>query len=181
MKKITLPLTQSILNDLKSGDLVSLSGTIYTARDAAHQRLKTLYEANEKLPIDLNNQIIYYAGPTPTKPNDIIGAIGPTTSSRMDFFLPFVYQLGVIATIGKGNRSLNAKELCKSKKRIYFIATGGIGALLKQCIVDSQVVAFEDLGCESIKKLTIKDFPVYVAYDIHGNDIFEENENELKR
>lgn len=170
--KVNLPLNDDIMYKLKSGDLVYLSGIIYTARDAAHKKLKELIDNNQDLPVNLNNQIIYYAGPTPTKEGSVVGSIGPTTSTRMDSYTDMIINIGVSATIGKGPRNEYSKKSSKDNKIIYFIATGGIGALLSKCVIKNEVVAFDELGCESIKKLEIKDFPVIVAYDIHGNDIF---------
>lgn len=160
--------------NLKSGDKYLYSGPLYTIRDAAHARLEELFKNNKKLPIDLNGAIIYYAGPTPTKPHTAVGSIGPTTSSRMDKFSYLMKEFGVKATIGKGPRSKEAKEIYYNDGILYFVATGGIGALLSQCVLSSEVVAFDDLGAESIKKLVVSDFPLILAYDLEGNNIFWE-------
>lgn len=160
------------MQNLKIGDQVLYSGIIYTARDAAHMRIEQMLKNKLPLPFDLNNSIIYYAGPTPTKPSSIIGSIGPTTSSRMDIFSYMMPVLGVIATIGKGPRDLIATETYKKNKTMYFITTGGIGALLSKCVISAEEIAFSDLGPESIKKLVVKNFPLIVGIDYQGNDIF---------
>ncbi len=157
---------------LKAGDRVLLSGTVYTARDAAHKRIKSMIDNGEYLPFDLKNAVIYYAGPTPTPKNSAIGSCGPTTSSRMDKFTPEFLDLGVIGMIGKGPRS---NEVCKAivrNKAIYFCAVGGAGALASKCITKCDVIAFEDLGCESVKKLEFKNFPLIVAIDSDGGNLF---------
>ena len=158
---------------LKSGDRVLLSGTVYTSRDAAHKRIKQLIDNGDNLPYDLNNAVIYYAGPTPTPDNLSIGSCGPTTSGRMDNFTPEFLDLGLKAMIGKGPRS---KEVCEAivlNKAVYFCAIGGAGALASKCITSCEIIAFEDLGCESVKKLEIKDFPLIVAIDCNGGSLFE--------
>jgi len=160
---------------LHAGDIVKYSGVLYTARDQAHLRLKNMILNNEVIPIDFSNSLIYYAGPTPTKPGEIIGSIGPTTSSRMDKFVVYMKDLNVSGMIGKGPRADIVRETCKKDKLVYFVTTGGCGALLKKCVVKAEEVLFDDLGCESIKRLEVKDFPLIVAYDIYGNSIFERN------
>lgn len=157
---------------LKAGDRVILSGTVYTARDAAHKRLVSLLQNGEKLPFDLNNAIIYYCGPTPAKCGLSIGSAGPTTSSRMDSFAPLLIKNGLKGMIGKGDRSDGVIEAQKSFGAVYFAAIGGAGALYSRCITSCEVVAFPELGCESVKKLTVKDFPLTVAIDAFGNDIY---------
>ena len=158
---------------LKAGDSVFLTGVIYTARDAAHKRIYQLYQNQMALPFDLSDSIIYYAGPTPAKEGLAVGSIGPTTSSRMDCFSPFMMTLGQKAMIGKGNRSAEVVEAIKKHKAVYFAAIGGAGALYSRCIEKCQVVAFDDLGCESVKKLCVKDFPLLVAIDSDGNSIYK--------
>lgn len=158
---------------LKAGDKVLLSGTAYTARDAAHKRIKDLIDNNDSLPFDLQNSVIYYAGPTPTPENLPIGSCGPTTSGRMDKFTPEFLDLGLKAMIGKGPRSTEVCEAIIRNKAIYFCAVGGAGALASKCITSCDVIAFEDLGCESIKKLEIKDFPLIVAIDCNGGSLFK--------
>ncbi len=161
------------VGNLKCGDKVYLSGTVFTARDAAHKRIVSLIQSDSELPFELNGSVIYYAGPTPEKTNLAIGSIGPTTSSRMDVFAPLLIKKGLKAMIGKGNRSCEVVNAMKEHTCVYFAAIGGAGALYSQCVTECQVVAFEDLGCESIKKLTVKDFPVIVAIDSCGNSLYK--------
>lgn len=158
---------------LNAGDRVLLSGTVYTARDAAHKRIKALIDDNKQLPFDLKNSVIYYAGPTPTPEGLSIGSCGPTTSSRMDKFTPEFLDLGLVAMIGKGPRSNEVCEAINRNKAVYFCAIGGAGALASKCITSAEVIAFDDLGCESIKKLEIKDFPLIVAIDCNGGNLFK--------
>ena len=159
--------------DLKAGDRVYLSGTVFTARDAAHKRIRDLISSAQELPFDLNGAVIYYAGPTPEKDNLAIGSIGPTTSSRMDGFAPQLISLGLKAMIGKGNRSADVVEAMKKHICVYFAAIGGAGALYSRCVTECQVVAFPELGCESVKKLTVKDFPVVVAIGSRGDSLYK--------
>lgn len=158
---------------LEKGDRVYLSGTIYTARDAAHKKIVALLEENKPLPFELQNSIIYYAGPTPAKNNLAIGSIGPTTSSRMDVFTPLLLDNGLKAMIGKGGRSEDVVSSMVKNKAVYFAAVGGAGALYSNAVTNCEVIAFSDLGCESVKRLTIKDFPVTVAIDSNGKSLFE--------
>ena len=158
---------------LKKGDRVYLSGTIYTARDAAHKKIVVLLKENKQLPFELQNSIIYYAGPTPAKNNLAIGSIGPTTSSRMDVFTPLLLKNGLKGMIGKGGRSEAVVNSIVKEKAIYFAAVGGAGALYSGAVTECEVIAFEELGCESVKKLTVKDFPLTVAIDSFGNSLFE--------
>lgn len=162
---------------LKAGDVINYTGVIYTARDQAHARIKNILDKGETLPIDLSNSLIYYAGPTPTKPGMAIGSIGPTTSSRMDKFIDYMPKLNVIGMIGKGPRDKSVCEACKKYSLVYLIATGGAGALLSKRVISAKEVLFEDLGCESIKRLEVKDFPLIVAYDTFGNSVFERKKN----
>jgi fumarate hydratase subunit beta len=160
------------IKKLKIGDKVLLSGTVYTARDAAHKRIFSLLENGENLPFEIKNAAIYYAGPTPTPDNLAIGSCGPTTSSRMDPYTPKLLDLGLKCVIGKGDRS---DEVCQSIKRngaVYLCAIGGCGALYATCIVSSRVIAFDDLGCESIKELVLEDFPLIVGVDSNGDSLF---------
>lgn len=159
---------------LKVGQSILLSGTVYTARDAAHKRIAELIKKGEKLPFDLEGAIIYYAGPTPAKKGMAIGSCGPTTSARMDKFAPELYDLGVAATVGKGERDEKVVLSCKKNKAVYFCAIGGAGALAAARIKKCEVVAFDDLGCESVKKLEFDKFPLIVATDAEGNDLFTE-------
>lgn len=159
--------------NLKAGDRVLLSGIVYTARDAAHKRIKSLIDNEKNLPFDLKNAVIYYAGPTPTPKNLAIGSCGPTTSSRMDKFAPEFLDLGLKAMIGKGPRSNEVCEAIVRNKAVYFCAVGGAGALASKCITNAEVIDFEDLGCESVKKLELKDFPLIVAIDCNGGNLFK--------
>lgn len=173
VKKITTPLTEEILKDLKAGDNVLISGIIYTGRDAAHKRLVELIEKGENLPFDINGQIIYYVGPTPPKPGQVIGSAGPTTSYRMDKYAPILIEKGLKGMIGKGTRGENVKAAMKKYKAVYFAAIGGAGALIAKCIKKAEVIAYEDLGPEAVRKLEVEDFPVVVVNDIYGNDLYE--------
>lgn len=157
---------------LNVGQKIFLTGVVYTSRDAAHKRLKTLIDAGKKLPFDLNGSVIYYAGPTPAPNGRPIGSCGPTTSGRMDKFAPQFLDLGLCAMIGKGERSKEVREAIVRNKAVYLCAVGGAGALAAHCIKKCEVIAFEDLGCESIKKLYIEDFPLIVANDCKGGNIF---------
>ena len=158
---------------LHAGDRVLLSGTVYTSRDAAHKRIFECIENNKPLPYDLNGAVIYYAGPTPTPPGMAIGSCGPTTSKRMDPYTPRLLDMGVAATIGKGERSDEVCEAIIRNKSVYLCAIGGAGALAALKITDCKVIAFDDLGCESVKRLTISDFPLTVAVDCNGGNIFK--------
>lgn len=158
---------------LHAGDTYLYTGIIYTARDQAHLRLKKYIEEGTDIPVNFENSLIYYAGPTPTKPGMAIGSIGPTTSSRMDKFIDIMPTLKVSGMIGKGPRDKSVVEACKKYKLVYFVVTGGCGALLSEKVISAEEVMFPDLGCESIKKLYVKDFPLIVAYDIYGNNVFE--------
>ena len=158
---------------LRAGDRVYLSGTVYTARDAAHKKISELIKNGDSLPFEIKNSVVYYAGPTPAKDNLVIGSIGPTTSSRMDVFSPLFIGLGQKAMIGKGNRSDAVVDAMKKHSAVYFAAVGGAGALYSQCITSCDVIAFEELGCESVKKLEFKDFPLLVAIDSCGNSLYK--------
>ena len=160
------------VHTLKAGDRVNLSGVIYTARDAAHKRIVSIIRDGGKLPFKIEGSVVYYAGPTPAKNGLAIGSIGPTTSSRMDTFSPLLVSLGQKAMIGKGNRSPEVIEAMKEHGAVYFAAVGGAGALYSECIEKCEVIAFEDLGCESVKSLTVKNFPLIVAIDSEGNSLY---------
>ena len=177
LKNLTSEEKREIVKTLCAGDEILLSGTVFTARDAAHKRFFELLDKNEELPVDLNNAIIYYAGPTPKKDGFKIGSCGPTTSLRMDKFAPRLYSLGVLMTIGKGKRSREISESCKENNAVYLCAIGGAGALAATKITDCEEVAFFDLGCESVKKLEFDKFPLIVATDTNGNDIFDRKED----
>ena len=171
--KISVDELKSHIPELNVGDKVLLSGTVYTSRDAAHKRIFELMEKGETLPFPIENSVIYYAGPTPTPRNMAIGSCGPTTSQRMDSYAPKLYDMGMTATVGKGERSKEVIDAIKRNGGIYLCAIGGAGALASLSITDCQVIAFEDLGCESVKRLTFKDFPLYVGIDSKSNSIFE--------
>ncbi len=173
-KKIKLPLSEDDIKELKSGDRVHLSGIIYTARDKAHERLCDMIKKGENLPFDTLGEILYYVGPSPTPPNQIIGAAGPTTSYRMDPFTERILKTGIRGMIGKGKRNVETRELLQKYKSIYFSSFGGAGAYLSKHITGCEPVAFEDLGPEAIFRLTVKDFPVIVINDIYGSDLYED-------
>ena len=170
---ITNPITEEELLKLKAGDRVLLSGTIYTARDAAHKRMAEALEKGEALPFDIPGQTIYYVGPTPAKPGQVIGSAGPTTSGRMDKYTPALLDLGLKGMVGKGYRSPEVIESMKKNKAVYFAAIGGSGALIARSIKSMEVIAYEDLGPEAIYKLSIKDFPAVVIIDSEGNDWYQ--------
>lgn len=170
---IQLPFTKEIIKNLKPGDNITISGVLYTARDAAHKRMAEALACGKNLPFDIKNQTIYYAGPCPAKPEHIIGSCGPTTSCRMDSFTPQLLDLGLIAMIGKGDRSQEIKNSIVKNGAVYFAAIGGAGALYAECIKSVEVIAYEDLGPESIKKLTVSNMPVTVVIDSNGNDLYE--------
>lgn len=165
---------RSYCDRLRIGDKVLLTGTVYTARDAAHKRIDAVLDDGGELPFEMKDAVIYYAGPTPAAPGKAIGSCGPTTSGRMDKFAPRFLDLGLCAMIGKGERSREVMDAVKRNNAVYFCAIGGAGALAASCIKSCEVIAFEDLGCESVKKLYIEKFPVTVAVDSHGGDIFKE-------
>lgn len=175
MKQIKLPLSQEDRLSLKAGDYLLLSGTILTARDAAHKRLVQSIQNQETLPFDLSKAAIYYVGPTPAKPNQPIGACGPTSSYRMDPFVPTLLAHGLKIMIGKGERSDEAKQAIQTNEALYLIVTGGIGALASKRVKSSKVLLYEDLGAEAIYELEVEDFPAIVAYDTLGNDLYESN------
>ncbi|MEA3290416.1 MAG: Fe-S-containing hydro-lyase [Campylobacterota bacterium] len=170
---LTTPLTEEQTRELVAGDIVYLSGTIFTARDAAHKRLVDLIDAGEELPFDLEGSVIYFVGPTPPKPGDPIGSAGPTTSYRMDSYSPTMLKHGSKGMIGKGKRNQDVKDACKEFGGIYFGATGGAGALLGKQIRSAEIVAYEELGPEAVRKLTVEDFPVTVINDTHGADLYQ--------
>lgn len=181
-KYITIPFNENELEELKIGDFVYITGTVYTARDAAHKRLFESINNNEDIPIDLKNNIIYYLGPSPARENKIIGSAGPTTSSRMDKYTPTLLDLGLKGMIGKGKRSPEVIESIKKNKGVYFAAIGGAGALLSKCIKKAKVIAYDDLGTEAIRELYVENLPVIVVIDSKGNNLYEEavKEYEIK-
>lgn len=172
-KYIHTPVTKEITEQLKAGDSVYITGTIYVARDAAHKRMIETLEKKEELPIEIKDSTIYYMGPSPAREGRPIGSAGPTTSSRMDKYAPVLLDLGGKAMIGKGKRSEEVIQAIIRNKAVYFVAIGGAGALLSKCILKSEVVCYEDLGAEAIRKLEVKDFPVIVVIDKDGNNLYE--------
>lgn len=170
---LTTPLSQDTIDQLQVGDQVFLTGTIYMARDAAHKRMVELLEQNKPLPVDLTNQILFYAGPCPPKPGQIIGPVAPTTAYRMDPYAPAMFEYGVKGTIGKGPRRDMVKESCKQYGAISYAAIGGLSAILSKCIKEVEIVAYEDLGPEAIRRLEVEEFPLMVVYDAHGQDLYE--------
>ena len=169
---LTTPLTDADVTQLKSGDVVYITGNIYTARDAAHKRLVETLDAGKALPFDLKGALIYYVGPSPAPPGRPIGSAGPTTSYRMDTYAPRLHSLGLKGTIGKGKRSDEVKAALAEHKAVYLGATGGAGALLSQRITDAKVIAYEELGPEAIRELAVKDFPLLVINDCHGGELY---------
>lgn len=172
-KRITTPLTEEMVKDLKAGDTVLISGTIYTARDAAHKRLIELLDKGEELPMEVDEQVIYYVGPTPAKPGMASGSAGPTTSYRMDSYAPRLLDKGLRGMIGKGLRSDKVIDSIVKNKAVYFGAIGGAAALIGKSIVNSEIIAYEDLGSEAIRKLEVIDFPAVVVIDSNGNNLYE--------
>ena len=173
-KRITSPLTDEIVEELRIGDSVLISGVVYTGRDSAHKRLIDALEQDGKLPVDLSGQIIYYAGPAPAKPGNPIGSVGPTTSYRLDPYAPKLIALGLKGMIGKGNRSEEVIEAIKTYKAVYFGAIGGAAALMAKSVQKAEIVAYEDLGPEAIRRLEVVDFPVVVVNDCYGGDLYKE-------
>ncbi len=176
--KITTPLTGEKVRKLKAGDSCLITGTIYTARDAAHKRLCALIDDGEQLPFDVKDSIIYFVGPTPTKPGKAIGSAGPTTSYRMDAYSPSLIACGQTGMIGKGKRDEKVIDAMKKHGAVYFGAIGGCGALLGKCIKKAEIVAYEDLGPEAIRKLEVEDFPAVVIIDSEGNNLYETGRKE---
>lgn len=172
-KKISTPITAQKAQELQAGDRVLLSGLVYTARDAAHKRLIELLDKGQTLPIELKDAVIYYVGPTPEKPGKPIGSAGPTTSYRMDSYTPKLLDLGLKAMIGKGIRSEEVIKSMKENKALYFAAIGGAAALMAKSVIKSELVAYEDLGSEAIRRLKVKDLPLVVAIDSYGNNLYE--------
>lgn len=173
-KNIKAPLSEEVVRSLETGDYVYITGIIYTARDAAHKRLYESLLKGEELPFDLTNNIIYYLGPTPARDGKVIGSAGPTTSSRMDKYAPLLMKQGLKGMIGKGKRNEEVISSIKDNTCVYFAAVGGAGAILSKCITKSEVIAYDDLGTEAIRKLEVKDFPAIVVIDYKGNNLYEE-------
>lgn len=173
IKKLSLPLSDEIIKELRCGDSLLLSGELYTARDAAHKRMINTLENGEALPFNINNEAVYYAGPTPAKPGQVIGACGPTTSGRMDAYSPKLISLGLKTMIGKGERSPEVIEAIKSYTGVYLGAIGGAGALISKCIKKAEIIAYEDLGTEAVRRITVEDLPVTVVIDSSGKSLYE--------
>ena len=172
-RRLNVPFTREEARTLKSGESVLLSGVIYTARDAAHKRLVELIEAGKPLPLDLENATIYYVGPTPAKDDQVIGSAGPTTSGRMDAYSPRLLDLGQLIMIGKGKRDQSVKDAVVRNGAVYLAALGGAGALMAASVKELEVICWEDLGCEAVRRLEVEDFPLTVILDAHGGDLYE--------
>ena len=181
VKKLSTPLTDDAVAQLKAGDNVLINGTIYTGRDAAHKKLADLIAGGAELPFDLRGQIIFYVGPTPARPGNPIGSAGPTTSYRMDSYAPTLIKLGLKAMIGKGKRGAAVIEAMKAHKAVYLGATGGAGALISQRIKAAEVIAFPELGPEAVHRLEVEDFPTMVINDCQGHDLYEQGVREYRR
>lgn len=173
-KRITTPLDDEVVAGLRAGDQVLLTGVVYTARDAAHKRLVALIEEGKPLPFELAGQVVYYVGPTPAKPGEPIGAAGPTTAGRMDPYAPVLMEHGLKGMIGKGARSKAVRDAMVRHRAVYFAAVGGAGALAAKRIKSAEIVAYEDLGPEAVRKLYVEDFPLFVVNDVYGGDLYEE-------
>ena len=171
--KIKTPLTQEVVKTLKAGDSCLISGVIYTARDAAHKRLCELVKEGKELPLDVKDSVIYFVGPTPARPGEVIGSAGPTTSYRMDAYSPTLIELGLTGMIGKGKRGPEVISAMKKHGAVYFGAIGGCGALLAKCIKEAEIIAYDDLGAEAIRRLVVEDFPAVVIIDSEGNNLYE--------
>ena len=179
--KLTTPLSDEDVTKLKAGDIVYLTGTLYTARDAAHKRLVDLIKEGKELPFDLKGAVIYYVGPTPPKPGEVIGSAGPTTSYRMDPYAPILIEKGLKGMIGKGKRNQAVRDACKKHKAVYFGAVGGAAALIAKAIKKAEVIAYPELGPEAIRKLEVENFPVVVVNDTYGNDLYEEGRKQWEQ
>jgi len=173
MREILLPLTAEVLGELRAGDMISLTGTLYTGRDQTHRRLCALLDEGRDLPVDLNGQLLYYVGPTPARPGQAVGSAGPTTSYRMDAYTPRLLELGLKGTMGKGPRSAEVRAALEKHGAIYLASIGGAGALLSKCITKSELVAFEDAGPEALFRFEVEKFPAVVINDVQGNDYYE--------
>jgi fumarate hydratase subunit beta len=178
--KLTTPLTDASIAQLHAGDRVEITGAIYVARDAAHKRMVEALDRGEKLPVDWHGQIVYYMGPSPTRPGKVIGSAGPTTSERMDRYAPRLMEIGLKGMIGKGLRAAPVKDAIKTYKAVYFAATGGAAALIAQRIKKAEMVAYEDLGAEALQRLEVEDFPVIVVNDMYGGDAYEDGKKKYQ-
>jgi fumarate hydratase subunit beta len=179
--RISAPLTDAVIEKLKAGDKVLITGVMYTARDAAHKRLIDLLNAGKELPVDLKGQIIYYVGPTPEKPGEVIGSAGPTTSGRMDAYTPRLIELGLKGMVGKGARSKEVRDSIIAHKAVYMAAVGGAAALIRRSIKKAEIIAYEDLGPEAIRRLEVVDFPAIVVNDVYGGDLFLQGVEKFRR
>lgn len=180
-RHINVPFDADIVKELKAGDYVYLTGTIYTARDAAHKRMYEALQNGETLPFDIEGNVIYYMGPSPARDGKVIGSAGPTTATRMDKYAPRLIDLGEKAMIGKGKRSKEVIDAIVRNKAVYFAAVGGAGALLSKCIKKSEIVCYEDLGAEAIRKIYVENFPAIVVIDSKGNNLYEDAIKEFKK
>ncbi|WP_378954000.1 Fe-S-containing hydro-lyase [Pelosinus sp. sgz500959] len=181
IKRITTPLTKEMARSLKAGDSVLITGTIFSARDAAHKVMTEALNRGEKLPMDFTNQIVYYLGPTPAKPGDAVGSAGPTTAGRMDAYTPQMIEQGLSGIIGKGYRSQAVVDSMKKNSTVYMVAIGGAGALISKSIKAYEVLAYPELGPEALAKLTVEDFPAIVAIDCDGNNYYEEGQKPYRK
>ena len=181
IKDVRPPLSDADVESLRAGDRVRISGVLYTGRDAAHGRLFPLVEEGKPLPIDVRGQIIYYTGPSPARPGDVVGSIGPTTASRMDKYTPALLRLGLKGTLGKGARGSAVKDALREHRAVYFGAIGGAGAVLSQFVTKLEVVAYEDLGTEAIRRLEVENFPAIVINDCHGGDLYQDGMKQYAR
>jgi fumarate hydratase subunit beta len=171
---ITTPVSDDVIAQLRAGDSIFITGYLYTGRDSAHKKLIDLVDQGQELPIDVKGQLIYYVGPTPARPGNVIGSAGPTTSYRMDSFAPTLHKLGLKGTIGKGKRSEEVKESLKTYKGVYLAAVGGAGALISKSIVEAEVIAYPELGPEAIRRVKVENFPCIVINDMYGGDLYAE-------
>lgn len=177
---ITTPVADDVIEKLKAGDSVFITGYLYTGRDSAHKKLIDLVNEGKELPIDVQGQMIYYVGPTPARPGNVIGSAGPTTSYRMDSFAPTLHRLGLKGTIGKGKRSDEVKESLKTYKAVYLAAVGGAGALISKSIVEAEVIAYPELGPEAIRRVKVENFPCIVINDMYGGDLYQEGKKKYQ-
>ena len=173
IKHITTPLTADTVKNLRAGDVVRITGPVYTARDAAHKRMTEALVAGKPLPFDINGQVVYYVGPSPTKPGEVVGSAGPTTSGRMDKYTPTLIEKGMRGMIGKGSRSKEVIDACVKYGAVYFVAVGGAAAVISQSIKGEEMIAYEDLGPEAIRRYEVEDFPAIVCIDAEGNDFYK--------
>jgi fumarate hydratase subunit beta len=178
--RITTPVSDDVISELRAGDTVYITGYLFTGRDSAHKKLIDLVEQGKDLPIDVKGHFIYYVGPTPARPGKVIGSAGPTTSYRMDSFAPTLHSLGLKGTIGKGKRSEEVKQSLKTYKGVYLAAVGGAGALISKSIVEAEVIAYPELGPEAIRRIKVESFPCIVINDMYGGDLYEEGKKKYQ-